>query len=291
MIPAQQHHRPRPYVGISGVVSTRQQDALMAGALIAGVTPHRDLLLGVKATHKTQMLDVANKYGPEWYPIGAHGLAGALRPRAEERENLLAVAQVYLDVEHVHDADYRRRFMDTLTGRGGAWLDAVQFDMLPWHDDAEVAAFVADVKDRYGLKVLVQCHGPAMKTLGPDGAANALGRLAEGIDYVLFDSSHGTGTRLDVETLASFVESAYSASALDDVGVAVAGGLTAEVVTEDLPPLLARFPDLSWDAEGGLHPVGADGTRPLHMGRVNDYLRASGRVCRAAAQDADVSAR
>ena len=102
------------------------------------------------------------------------------------------------------------------------------------------------------MDILLQCHGPAMTELGPNGAADRLARLAAagGLDYVLFDASHGTGTRTDATELMAFVHAAYAHGGLDMVGVAVARGLGARAVGEDLPALLDRFPGLSWDAEG-----------------------------------------
>lgn len=266
--------RPVPYVGVSGVVTPTQQDTLVAIAAAAGLTPTRRLLLGVKATHKTQYDSIANKYGPQWYPVG-DAFIDALSP-ATETTSTFNVAQVYLDIDHVGDPGYRRDFMNTIMARGAKWLHGIQFDMLPWHTDPAIAGFLSDLKaTNPALALLVQCHQPAMDALGPAGAARALSNLGPCVDYVLFDASHGTGTRMDVEKLSTFVDAAYSEPGLDRVGVAVAGGLTATAVTDDLPVLLSRFPDVSWDAEGGLHPFAPDGTRPLDMDRVADYLAAS----------------
>lgn len=277
--------RPPAYVGVSGVISPAQQDELLDLTLESGLAAHRRLLLGVKAVHKTQFLGVPNKYGADWYPIGAQAFTDALRPVWPRVDGVAGwgVAQVYLDVEHVGDPDYRTKFMNKILFRGRPWLAGIQFDMLPWHIDATMYAFLADLKEASGLSLLVQCHGPAMTLLGPDGAAQELARMGEFVDYALFDASHGTGTRLDVERLHGFVDAAYSIAGLDRTGVAVAGGLNGATVREDLPRLLAQFPDLSWDAEGALHPVafaagGVMVERPLDFALVRDYLSASAHV-------------
>lgn len=49
-----------------------------------------------------------------------------------------------------------------------------------------------------------------------------------------------------------------------------------------MPALVSRFPDLSWEAEGALHPLAKDGTRGLGMVEVNEYLRASEQLLRSA---------
>jgi hypothetical protein len=272
--------RPLPYVGVSGVVSPTQQAELSAIATTVGLPAERRLLLGVKATHKTLLGGagdgVENKYGHEWYPVGRM-LVDAIDPTVDPARQW-PVAQVYLDVDHVSDDGYRAAFMDRLLGHGSGWLAGVQFDMLPWHDNADMEPFLHGLRETTGLPVLLQCHGPAMDLLGPEGAARRLGELANVIDFVLFDSSHGTGKRLDVDRLTSFVDAAYSCAGLDEIGVAVAGGLSPATVTEDLPALVARFPDLSWDAEGSLHLTNTDGVRPLDMDVVHGYLSASAQL-------------
>lgn len=266
--------RPTPYVGVSGVVSPAQQADLMRVCEEVGFPNGRRLLLGVKATHKTQVLDVSNKYGDAWYPSGPAAFTEAIDPTMDPARQW-PVAQVYLDVDHVGDAGYRAHFLDRLLTRGAPWLAGLQFDMLPWHDSPDMAQFLSWLRDTTGLPILLQCHGPAMHLLGPDGAARAVGRLAGAVEFVLFDASHGTGKRLDVDRLSEFVDAAYSHTPLDGVGVAVAGGLSPTTVTEDLPVLVARFPDLSWDAEGSLHPASPSGGRPLDIDMARGYLSAS----------------
>ena len=267
-------NRPVPYVGVSGVVSPAQQALLTGMCTEVGFPDIRRLLLGVKATHKTQWDSIENKYGQSWYPVGVQGFTDAIDPHVAPHQQW-PVVQVYLDVDHVGEASYREAFMERLLTRGSAWLAGIQFDMLPWHDNLEIESFLWWLRETTGLPVLLQCHGPAMELLGPDGAARRLGELADVIDFVLFDASHGTGKRLDVDRLDTFVNAAYSHTALDQVGVAVAGGLSPTTVTEDLSALVAKYPDLSWDAEGSLHPVTSEGSRPLDMATVRGYLSAS----------------
>ncbi len=65
-----------PYVGVRGVVGVGQQLALSGSTSSSGLAAHRLLLLGVKATHKTQWLDVPNKYGA-WFPSASVRLSRA----------------------------------------------------------------------------------------------------------------------------------------------------------------------------------------------------------------------
>lgn len=269
--------RSRPYIGVSGVANISQQQHLLDHFAELGLDGYRELALGVKATHKTQFLDEENKYGREWYPVGTDGFSDPLEPHVDT----LCVAQIYLDTDYVDDAAYRNEFMDRIRRRGAAWLNAVQFDMLPWHKDASLLHFVEQIKCETDFNVLIQAHSDAMQTLGPDKIARKLGEYAHVLDYVLFDASHGKGVRLDTHALQPFLEAAYTSDELFATGISIAGGLNAQIVREDLPHLVQQYPDLSWDAEGQLHPNDVNGKRPLDMETAKEYLTASAEVLRS----------
>lgn len=286
--------RPQPYVGVSGVVMQRdkqpsglevrlpQQLFLEAHAEKAGLfDTGRLLALGVKATHTTQFQDKEYSHGGEWYPVGEKDFAEALGVK-EKHPQTLGVAQAYFEMRHLDNSAYHDEFMRRIVSRGKAWLCAVQFDMLPWHNRGQILDFMETVRDENPeLQVLLACHGKAMEGLGREKTIRRLGAFAPYIDYVLFDASHGTGARMDVERLDGFLEDSYASSALEKIGFAVAGGLNGEHVEEDLPRLLSKYPDLSWDAEGQLHPLNNVGKRPLQMDRVKEYLQKSVDVLRA----------
>ena len=234
---------------------------------------NRMLALGVKATHMTQFQGRENKYGREWYPVGDE-LATALR-LDRTNPNVLAVAQIYLDKNHVSNSQYRDVLVGRIVARGQQWLQAIQFDMLPWHRNEGMLRFASDVREDYDVTVILPCYRDIMDELGPKRAIQRLGRYACGIDYVLFDASHGTGQRMNTRQLGDFLQEAYSSTALRHVNFAVAGGLDAQAVREDLPGLLAKYPDLSWDAEGKLHPVNNMAKQPLQMDITKAYLQAS----------------
>lgn len=272
--------RPQPYIGVSGVINPGIESQLEQIATGTGLfDSERLLLLGVKAVHKTQYLDIENRFGIDWYPVGEEAFAGALRPRDDtDTASTLATAQVYFDPDYRGDTDYRQQFTRQIVRRGHTWLQALQFDMLPWHTDDTMLDYLAHTKEEFGLSVLLQCHKKAMETLGPKGVVRRLGHYATSMDYLLFDASHGTGTRLDTASLRPFVEEAYSSQLLDSTGIAIAGGLDATAVRDDLPELVNDFPDLSWDAEGKLHPATSHGRRPLDLAVTKGYLSASATV-------------
>jgi hypothetical protein len=263
--------RAPAYVGVSGVVSPEQQATLTETFRECFDPSSRVLALGVKATHKTQFLDVENKYGAEWYPVGDQ-LSQVLVADSDQ----LQVAQVFIDPELAADPAYRSKFMERISDRGAPWLSAVQFDMLPWHSDPTLPGFIEEAKEETDVKVLLQAHSGILETHTPEQLARKLNDYAT--DYVLLDSSHGKGVRLDLNRLRPYIDALYSSPALDHVGVGIAGGLNAKVVAEELPRIVADYPDLSWDAEGQLHSINLDGKRPLDIAKTTEYLRASSDV-------------
>ena len=165
----------RPYIGVSGVVNIDQQFKLQDAWRELPVSHERDLLLGVKAVHNTQWLDRENKYSPTWYPIGETDFASAMRGG---QDGTKGTAQIFLDPEAIaEDPFYAERFVDRIQQRGRSWLQAMQFDMLPydngdltpWHDLLE------GVRANQ-LETIVQCHKRAMAA-GPDASWGAEGQL------------------------------------------------------------------------------------------------------------------
>lgn len=269
--------RVRPYIGVSGAGSPEQQAQVVTLFEKAGLKGKRDLMIGVKALHKCQWLDEPWVRDDEWDIVGEDAFRGAVN----KSELTVNIAQAYFDRNQVGDARYREAFLERLYARGAAWIDGMQFDSLPWHENKDLVAFLHKAKQRYPDKlVYLQCHEKSMLRYPPSQMARVLGEHAEALDYILFDSSHGRGIRLNTARLAPYIEEAYSNDNLAHVGIALAGGLCADVIREDLPELATQFPDLSWDAEGRLHPIGDDGRMVLDMPTVSDYFQASREVLR-----------
>lgn len=257
-----------------------QHQFLQAHAEKAGLHDSgRMLALGVKATHETQVEDRENEYGRDWYPVGKEEFANAINPRLLTKDTM-TVAQVYLKRSEVHNHKYFHTFMNNIHWRGSKWLQAVQFDMMPWDENEKLLRSVGITKQFFQTSTLLHVHGPAMERLGPKGVVRRLGKFASSLDYILFDASHGTGKRLDVTALKPFLEEVYSSEALSGVGFAVAGGLNAEIVYEELPVLLEDYADLSFDIEGQVHQLKNDGTRSLNMDAAKKYITAAVEVIR-----------
>lgn len=283
------YERPLPYIGISGISEPAPHEYstqywLMDQFVYAGLDTHferfdeRQIALGVKAVHKTQYLDIENKYGREWYPVGEGEFKRALNDGGIEA---LRSAQIYLEPSLVSDVEYRSEFVKRICKRGAAWLNTLQFDMLPWHESEDMFQFVETVKQQTEYQIILQAHSETMQQLGPDGTAKKLGRYAHALDYVLFDASHGKGIRMNPNALKPFLESSYASAELGGVGFGVAGGLNAEVVREELPSLVESFNDISWDAEGKLHNRDRTGVYILDELATRQYLQASSDILSA----------
>ncbi|HET6622454.1 MAG TPA: hypothetical protein VFG56_00790 [Candidatus Saccharimonadales bacterium] len=272
-------YRNGSYVGVSGLVNREQQRELTdyAGNTLGNRTDTM-LFLGVKAVHKTQWLDIENKYGPSWYPVGEEAFADTLDVGSD------AVAQMYLDPEILAaNPQYGTEFIRRVKRRGHHWLNIIQFDLMPYRQNPEAFGYlIHEARREAGLreyKVIVQCHGEAMAE-GPKPAIEKLKRLSpDEIDWVLFDASHGKGLEMEPDALRPFLETGLEDPDLAHVGFGVAGGLDAAAVERYIPELLRDFPEISWDAEGRLHRTD-DGV--LDMQAAKDYLRASGDVIEAA---------
>lgn len=261
---------PVPYVGVSGVVAPEQQQWVHEAAEPI-LEKGRKLLLGVKAVHKTHWLEQENKYGPYHYPVGS-SITTSLS-RLSEGE--MGVAQVYLDLKQAAidgEQRYEERFVEKLLGRNASWLTGIQFDMLPWHQH-DYTQLLQMIKDR-DHEVLLQCYGKIMEQHSPSDVKELLKKYSGLVDYVLLDASHGQGKRLDVEQLQPFIA---ELSAIDGVGLGIAGGLNAKVVLQELPALLAQYPDLSFDAEGNLR-LPENGESALDRNTTTQYLQAAAQV-------------
>ncbi len=260
-----EHH---PYVGVSGVVDRTQQEYLTKFSRENGLFElGRDLLLGVKATYKTQELDIENKYGSEWYPVGREICASIRDPRP----NVLPVLQIFLDHSKKVDWDYTYKFTHRLLHRASRWAKGIQYDMFPW-DLPEAKRYFSTVKEQYPyLRIILQCHKEQMGRHTPKELQRTIGKIGLA-DYVLFDASHGTGAQLDAQKLSGYVlEMSQSQLGLK---IGVAGGLDAETL-DSIQPILAEYPDLSWDAEARLHAGNADGSSKLNLAKTAQYLASS----------------
>ena len=130
--------------------------------------------------------------------------------------------------------------------------------------------------------IVLQLGQDALREAGSEVAA--LGWLASYIGvahYVLLDMSGGEGKRIDLGRATRILElfKASQDAYGHNMRFGVAGGLDGSSVAQ-LAPLLAAYPNLSWDAEGKLR----DGDDRLDLERCYDYLEASLELIRSTRQ-------
>lgn len=232
----------RPYIGITGF--TAAEPAREALALLPP-SSDRLLMIGVLASRRT----CAGL--PERMPR-RHPDVDAIAGIFQDHPLALNLVHYYTD-----EPATLGRQLAALVERVGPGLDGVQINgTWPSRADLEEVRSV-----RPGLRVILQRN--------PASRAESLGELAGLVDDILLDASAGRGRPVDPESALPSLE----ALAGSGVGLGVAGGLCAE----NLPliePLLARFPDLSFDAESRLR----DAEDNLDLSKVKGYVEAALRL-------------
>lgn len=237
-----------PYIGITGFTSAAQvQDAL---ALFPSSSDRR-LMIGVLASRRT-CAGLPERM-PERHP-GVDAIAGIFQ------DHPLALNLIHY---HTDEPATLGSQLAALVERAGPSLDGVQINgHWPSRSDLEEVRSV-----RPDLRVVLQVNPAAQG--GSLRDLRDLRELAGLADDVLLDASAGQGRPVDPESALPYLE------ALEDsgLGLGVAGGLCVE----NLPlvePLLARFPDLSFDAESRLR----DAEDHLDPAKVREYVETALRL-------------
>lgn len=292
----------RDYFGVSGLANRQQQEVIQQIALDNGINSGlTDLMVGVKATEKTQWLDMPNKYGTDWYPVGdelktsfgkiidfddleATGRTGFIQPTVQMFFGSLA-----------DDFSLAVQFTDKVLARSSGWTRyahngskaarvALQFDKFPWMNPTSNEYFEWLVNSREVSEFIMQCHGDYMESYHPYEVVRRLGQIIElGATplRVLFDASHGTGKEMDPEILRPFIGAVVDSTASEGVGVVVAGGLCGENLEQFIPPLIDEFGMLSWDAEGMLHHKNGSNNGNFITEQLRRYIEVSAEIHRS----------
>lgn len=241
----------KPYIGVTGITSLRE-----AQALLAGVPPssERLLMVGVLASAKTLRGDTT-KY-PQRYPQ-VEEIAGIFSDDARAL-NLIHFAT---DTQETLGDQLR-----ALVHLGGPRLHGFQLNVV-WPSRDVLRVFHDEFPDKH---IVLQIGKRAAEQEGDDPQRVAE-RVAtyEGLaDYLLLDSSGGLGKELDAERSRAYLN-AFTERKVN-IGLGVAGGMSAETY-HLVAPLLKEFPGLSIDAEGRLRNENDE----LQLERAKEYLAAA----------------
>lgn len=118
--------------------------------------------------------------------------------------------------------------------------------------------------------MVLRCGNHALEMVhrNPSELAQRVGLYKGIIDYVLIDPSGGMGEPINPQFAIDCLTELHSRD-LGEMKFAVAGGLSAETLPDLMGPILQKFPETSFDAEGRLR----DGQDNLEWSSVKSYLR------------------
>ena len=138
----------------------------------------------------------------------------------------------------------------------------------PWPDPSALV----DYRQRSRpSRIVLQVGREAMASVShdPQQVAQRCAEYAGIVTDVLVDASEGLGIPLDAARSERYLEAI--ATAAPDLGLVVAGGLSAANIAELLSPLLPQWAGVSIDAEGRLR----DGEDRLDVATAKAYLAAA----------------
>ncbi len=238
-----------PYVGITGVGTPAQSEALIS---VAGSQLRRRFMLGALVSDAS--MEGRPDRWPRRYPVPS------------------SVPDIFSDHPTAFNVvHYNTRNPSTLAaqlteivGLVGKRLHGFQLNMA-WPAPRQLELFRAECPS---VAIIIQLNREAFDLVAGlrDGVSEKLRRDYGGLfDHALLDLSAGHGEILDPQWAAGQLRRLYSADL--GTGVGVAGGLCAETLPM-IEPLIREFPGLSIDAEGRLR----DGDDLLDLGRAKEYL-------------------
>ncbi len=140
---------------------------------------------------------------------------------------------------------------------------------IPWPNPDTLHRWVAKSKKGIGNYVVLQCGQKAFESVknSPEELAVRLRDYDNLIDYVLLDLSGGENKPLDPAFTLRCLEELHDK--LSHLCFGIAGGITAQTIPSLLEPVLKEFPDVSFDAEGGLR----DQADRLDSHEMQNYLK------------------
>lgn len=240
----------KPYVGITGVTTRLQSEAISKYAEELGWPLTTQIMIGVLASYKGLRGQLAN---PKQYPA------------VKQIGTVLINDRGFLNLVHYNSRADGLSAQLTEVLSDAIWADGVQLN-IPWpHPDA-----LRRFRNRTYMTVVQQISMRAYRMAGgtPGRMVKHLAAYEGLIEHVLIDPSGGTGHVFDVEyaktVLAALVDSQL------EFKWGIAGGLGMDNIGR-LRPLLDIYPDLSWDAQARLRSADDQ----LDPGMWEPYLAAS----------------
>lgn len=240
-----------PYVGVTGFTNRTQVEAAISAFTRAS---RRVLMVGVLASHKSLRGVPLQR---TWAVQTPHlETLAELFVMSDQVLNLVHYAADQGDLGHLADD------LAFIAQYAGLCLGGFQLN-IPW-PDPQVLRACRKNRDRFPLSphFVLQVSAEAVAEAGGtmEGVAARLAAYEGVADYALFDASGGKGKPLDADRALAFLCACRGLR----LRFGVAGGLGADSLSL-VEPVLAEFPETSFDAQGKLQ--GPDGLNVPNMER------------------------
>lgn len=243
--------RPVPYIGVSGFTNVAEVRTALSTTDACCSASDRKLMVGVLASsgdgHKS-------KY-PKRYPDPS-GMAELFT------DDPRALNLIHYATKH---ADRLGKLLEEQIRLGGPHLHGFQLNVV-WPEPSEL-------EDLQGMRVVLQLSRKALEEAGnnPSAIATSLDEYEGIVTDVLIDGSGGKGLALDAKDVLRYAK--YIAKAHPEIGIGIAGGLSATTL-DGIRPVMAAHPFVNIDAEGRLR---TDDDH-LDIPGMQEYLRTAYRV-------------
>ncbi len=250
-------HSLTPYIGITDFTHPGQVRQMLRTFQLRPIP--RKLHVGVMMSRKT-----LNGLGTKW----------AIAFPAKETISDIFYSEEAYNCLHYADSERDPDLAENLSsaiGWGRDYIDAVQLD-LTWPEPAAIADGIRCSRKK--IEVILQIGQRAFNEVNNDPAAliAKLEAYTGIIHRVLLDKSMGQGKGMDAKGLIPFARAIRNR--FPDMGIGAAGGLGPDTM-HLVEPLLAEFPDLSWDAQGRLRRSGDALNDPIEWDLAETYVTKS----------------
>ena len=253
--------KPKPYVGVSGIATKEQHKQIydISEKERLGRFGHF-VMIGVQATNKTQILEIENKRGRMWHPVGDQIVRASFSDETE-------LTRPYVHCFFEDDRELERG-LNIIMNRTSEWCRGLQINGLQWLDVDYKPLLNRFIQQYPSQSIILQANGSFLDKHSPKDVTRGLKSMP--VDYVLLDPSGGFGKRMNMEEIQPFVDEIYQEQL--NIGVGIAGGLEASNLEELFGPLLDVYADLSCDAEGRFRKGPKEHT-VIDLDAVKKYLK------------------
>jgi len=239
--------RIKSYIGITGFINRKEIDSIL------NLMPEssRLLMVGVLASQNT---------------ISGHSNRQVNRyPKIGDIIDIFPEHPQVLNLLHYNTKELSTLYeqLVEIMKLGIKNLHGFQLNILP-PDPAELRKFRSLYPE---MQIVLQIGSLTFQEIGnsPDRLATYVSRYKGVVEYILLDTSRGTGSPLDTEEIGKYL--AVLSEKKLGMGVVVAGGLSSTTLNL-IEPLIRKSPRLSFDAEGRLR----DENDSLDISLAGEYL-------------------